>query len=73
MKLTEKQAATVEKLKNIPVPSVDELEAATRPLTLADAIRAGSTVTEQAYGWGDGQSACALSAAALYAKAHGFL
>ena len=38
--------------------------------SLADAIREGSTVTDQEVGgWGDGETACALSAAALAAKA----
>jgi hypothetical protein len=38
--------------------------------SLADAIREGSTVTEQAIGdWGNGETACALSAAAIAAKA----
>lgn len=41
--------------------------------TLADAIREGSTVTGQAYGWGSGANACALSAARLAARARGYL
>lgn len=41
--------------------------------TIADAIREGSTVTEQAYSWGSGKQACALHAAALAAKARGYL
>lgn len=41
--------------------------------TLADAIREGSTVTRQAYGWGSGEQACALSAAYLAAKARGYV
>lgn len=41
--------------------------------TLADAIREGSTVTEQVHGWGSGGNACALSAARLAAKARGYL
>lgn len=41
--------------------------------TLADAIREGSSVTEQATGWGDGESkACALTAAATAVKARGY-
>ena len=40
---------------------------------LSDAIREGSAVTKQAVGWGDGESACALSAAALALKARGYL
>lgn len=41
--------------------------------TLADAIREGSTVSEQAYAWGNGETACALSAAVIAAKARGFM
>lgn len=41
--------------------------------TLADAIREGSTVSDQAYTWGDGETACALSAAVIAAKARGFM
>jgi hypothetical protein len=48
------------------------LEVATS-YTLADAIREGSTVTEQAYSWGSGNSACALSAAAIAARVRGYV
>jgi hypothetical protein len=41
--------------------------------TLADAIREGSMVSKQTYGWGDGETACALSAAVMAAKARGFM
>jgi hypothetical protein len=41
--------------------------------TLSDAIRMGSSVTEQSYDWGDGNTACALSAAAIAAKAVGYI
>lgn len=41
--------------------------------TLADAIRRGSQYTEQAYGWGSGEKACTLHAAALDAMALGYL
>lgn len=41
--------------------------------TLADAIRRGSQHTEQAHGWGTGEQACALHAAALDAKALGYI
>lgn len=40
--------------------------------TLADAIREGATVTDQARGWGANGQACALTAAALAAKARGY-
>lgn len=49
-----------------------ELEVLTR-YTLADAIREGASVTDQAHGWGSGGDACALSAARLAAKARGYL
>ncbi|QNN99202.1 hypothetical protein SEA_FAUST_105 [Streptomyces phage Faust] len=42
--------------------------------TLADAIREGSLVTKQAVGgWGNGYSACALTAAVVAAKARGYV
>jgi len=41
--------------------------------TLADAIREGSTVTDQAYNWGNGDTACALTAGVIAAKARGYI
>lgn len=41
--------------------------------TLADAIREGSKNTEQASGWGNGATACALSAAWTAAKARDYI
>lgn len=41
--------------------------------TLADAIREGCKVSEQEYNWGDGDTACALSAAVIAAKTRGYL
>jgi hypothetical protein len=42
--------------------------------TLADAMREGSTVSEQKIGnWGDGETACALTAATIAAKARGYI
>lgn len=41
--------------------------------TLADAIREGSSVTTQEYGWGNGETACALTAAVISAKSRGYL
>lgn len=41
--------------------------------TLGDAIREGCTVTRQAYNWGSGGTACALSAGAIAARARGYL
>lgn len=40
--------------------------------TLADAMREGSTVTNQAMNWGGQKEACALSAAAIAATARGY-
>lgn len=41
--------------------------------TLADAIREGSTVSDQAIGWGEGENACALHAAVIACKARGYM
>jgi hypothetical protein len=42
--------------------------------TLADAMREGSTVSRQEVGgWGDGETACALTAASIAAKARGYI
>lgn len=41
--------------------------------TLADAIREGSTVSDQAFTWGDGETACALTAAVMAARARGYI
>lgn len=49
------------------------IELNTMEYSLADAIREGSGATEQAYNWGDGETACAMSAAVLAAKARGFM
>jgi hypothetical protein len=49
-----------------------ELEVTTN-FTLADAIREGSTVTTQEYSWGDGATACALTAAVVSAKSRGYM
>ena len=54
--------------------SDEELESATRSLTVMDAMRLGSQHTNQATGcFGRGEEACANSAAALAAKALGWL
>lgn len=50
-----------------------ELDLLTKPYSLADAIRDGGKVTTKAIGWGDGQSACALTAASIAAKAKGLI
>lgn len=41
--------------------------------TLADAIREGCKVSDQAYSWGDGDNICSLSAAAVAAKSRGYI
>lgn len=41
--------------------------------TLADAIRDGSKVSTQEYGWGNGATACALTAAVIGAKSRGYV
>lgn len=60
-------AETVEVLKEI------DMKVQTQGYTLADAIREGSTVSKQAYNWGNGESACALSAAVMAARARGLM
>lgn len=40
--------------------------------TLADAIREGSLVTVKTEGWGNGYSACAMTAAVIAAKSRGY-
>lgn len=41
--------------------------------TLADAIREGSKVSDQSYDWGNGETACALTAAVISAAARGYV
>ena len=41
--------------------------------SLADAIREGGLVTVQAFNWGNGESACAMSAAVIAARSRGFM
>lgn len=41
--------------------------------TLADAIREGSKVSEQAHGWGNGETMCAMHAAVASAVARGYM
>jgi hypothetical protein len=65
--LQELDSATKAELANI------ELDLLTRPYSLADAIRDGVKVTKKARGWGDGESACALSAASIAAKSKGLI
>lgn len=52
---------------------IEELEAElsekVSTYSLADAIRGGSSVTEQARNWGSAGEACALTAAAIHIQA----
>lgn len=50
-----------------------DMRVQTEGITLATLIREGSTVSKQAYAWGDGETACALSAAVISARARGLL
>lgn len=52
---------------------VEQLEAMSRNLTFADALRVGVQVTEQEYGWGSGDRACALSAVRIGGEATGWV
>lgn len=46
----------------------------TTSYTLADAIREGCVVTTKTdSGWGDGETACAMSAAVIAARRRGFI
>lgn len=63
-----------ESIKSAPTDGeLEEIYATPHKYTLADAIREGSKYTTQSYNWGHGESACALSAAALAAQAHGYI
>lgn len=67
--LTETFAPAIEHL----VADIDEAgDKVLNNYTLADAIREGSTVSTQAYNWGAGESACALSAAFIACSARGY-
>lgn len=68
-----KTAEKVDELKGIlDATEVKELDRLN--YRLSDAIREGSSVTEQAVGdWGAGESACALHAGVIAAKARGYI
>lgn len=66
--VTEEQQAVIDRIAE----QSQDIESIGR-YTLADAIRRGAQFTEQAYGWGSGEQACALHAAALDAKALGYI
>ena len=68
-KVDEKVTELSESLKR----DLGEIELNTMEYSLADAIREGCSVTTQAYNWGDGETACAMSAAVIAARARGFM
>lgn len=68
-KIDEKAAELTEQLKT----ELGDIELTSMEYTLADAIREGSSVTTQSYNWGDGENACALTAAVVAGKARGYL
>lgn len=51
---------------------LEEIELNTMQYSLADAIREGCLNTTQAYSWGNGENACAMSAAVMAARARGY-
>lgn len=67
-KIDEKAAELTERLK----AELGDIELTSMEYTLADAIREGSSVTTQAYNWGDGETACALTAAVVAKTARGY-
>lgn len=68
-KFDQKAAELSEELKS----ELGAIELTTMEYTLADAIREGSRNTTQVANWGDGETACALSAAAIGAKGRGWV
>lgn len=63
----------VDELKGIlDATDVADLERSTT-YRLSDAIREGSSVTDKANGWGEGEKACALHAAVISATARGYI
>jgi len=68
-KIDEKAAELTENLRR----DLGDIELTTMEYSLADAIREGATVSTQEYGWGNGETACALTAAVIAARARGHL
>lgn len=68
-KIDERAALLSEQLK----AELGEIELRSMEYTLADAIREGSTVSIQTIGYGDGETACALTAAVIAGKGRGFI
>ena len=68
-RIDEKAAELTEQLR----AELGAIELTAMEYTLADAIREGSRVTEHnTSSWGDGASACALTAGLVAAKARGY-
>lgn len=63
---------TIEKARELAVDFEAEFANMTE-LKLSDAIRMGSSNSEQAHGWGNGQTQCALHAGVQAAIAAGFI
>jgi hypothetical protein len=71
--MTTKIDEKVDALKGI-IDATEITELNRMNFRLSDAIREGSSVTDQEVGgWGDGDTACALSAAVISAKARGYM
>lgn len=71
-KVDEKINEKVDELKGI-IDATEISELNRMNYRLSDAIREGSSVTEQNIGsWGNGENACALSAGVIAAKARGY-
>jgi len=51
---------------------LEEIELNTMQYSLADAIREGCLNTVKAENWGTGETACAMSAAVMAARARGY-
>jgi len=69
-RIDEKAAELSEQLR----AELGAIELSAMEFTLADAIREGSGVTtHEQSGWGDGASACALTAALVSAKSRGYV
>lgn len=63
----------VDELKGIlEATEIADLERSTT-YRLSDAIREGSSVSDKANGWGEGDEACALHAAVISATARGYI
>lgn len=69
---TKTEEKIVELQKTLNTEEIDELKRMTT-YRLSDAIRSGSKVSEQAHGWGNGDTMCALHAAVADAHARGYM